>query len=757
MKYIYRILAFTFLYLYTLGCNDPKIPENNYQETEVKEYGFSWSPKEITPDSRADIYFKADEKSQLFGYDGDVYAHIGIVDGGEWISVPAKWDENIEKCKMKKVSANTWHISLSPSVVKWFGVKESQIIPQIGIVVRNTDGTKKGIDTDFFISVNDNRINSDDVVNESLPKGMKHGINISSDQSVTFVLYDKDSKGKHYDVAFVIGSFNNWQKNDQYKMKRDEKEGVWWLTLKNLDIKKEHLFQYYLSGFGKTVKIADPYSEKVVTQDDKYIPSGTYRNISQYPESTSGIVSSFTIQKDKYTWKYSDNFKAAEKENLIIYELLVRDFSDEGNIKTVTKNLDYISSLGVNAIELMPVQEFDGNDSWGYNPCFYFALDKAYGTNEDYKTFIDECHRRGIAVIFDVVYNHCTSNSPLAKLYWDNTKNRPSDNNPYLNVEAPHPYSVFEDFNHESRLTQDYIKRNLKYMLEEYKIDGFRFDLSKGFTQKKTTEANVGNYDKSRINILKSYSDAIKETKQNAYIILEHFADNDEEKELSSYGMMLWRNANFAFAQAAMGYSENSSFHHIDPISYSMPLHTWVGYMESHDEERVAFKQIKYGVDIVRESKTTSYDRLIASAAFLLLDRGPKMIWQFGELAYDISIDNNGRTGKKPSYINKRNEIERSRLYDAYCKIINFRKSNPEFFMSQTPFKWYVNANDWNELRSIKIQSGNKYLYVLGNFDTKQTKEEILPNANWTDLIDGSKYKTSVTIKPNSVRILYAK
>ena len=70
------------------------------------------------------------------------------------------------------------------------------------------------------------------------------------------------------------------------------------------------------------------------------------------------------------------------------------------DLQGAIQKLDYLERLGITAIELMPVQEFEGNDSWGYNPTFYFALDKAYGTSEMYKRFIDECHKRGIAVLF---------------------------------------------------------------------------------------------------------------------------------------------------------------------------------------------------------------------------------------------------------------------------------------------------------------------------------------------------------------------
>ena len=158
-------------------------------------------------------------------------------------------------------------------------------------------------------------------------------------------------------------------------------------------------------------------------------------------------MSAFQSGRPEYTWK-SDGFKIADKDNMVIYEMLLRDFSASGDLAGAMDKLDYLQELGVTAIELMPVQEFDGNDSWGYNPCSYFAMDKAYGTREKYKEFIDECHGRGMAVLLDVVYNQATGAHPMAKMYWDASSKSTSASNPWFNVEAPHPYSVFHDWNH---------------------------------------------------------------------------------------------------------------------------------------------------------------------------------------------------------------------------------------------------------------------------------------------------------------------
>ena len=170
----------------------------------------------------------------------------------------------------------------------------------------------------------------------------------------------------------------------------------------------------------------------------------------------------------------------------MVYELHVRDFVADKNYKAVIDTLSYLKNLGVNAIELMPVQEFTGNDSWGYNPTFYFATDKAYGTKNDFKTFVDKCHEMGFAVILDVVFNQADYEFPYVKMYWDGSQ--PAANSPFFNQQGTHPFSVFFDFNHESPATRAYIGNVVQFWLKEYNIDGYRIDLAKGFTQKQSSK-----------------------------------------------------------------------------------------------------------------------------------------------------------------------------------------------------------------------------------------------------------------------------
>lgn len=554
-----------------------------------------------------------------------------------------------------------------------------------------------------------------------LPAKVSEGINIINNSTVTFVLYDKDKNGVHKDFAHVIGDFNNWEptKDEKSQMNRDDASGCWWLTVSGLDPAKEYAFQYYLgTKTGETVYVADPYSRKILDPyNDPFISSSTYPDNKIYPPKGNGIVSVFNTRPDTYNWQVTD-FTTPPTDHLVIYELLLRDFTEQGNISGAIQKLDYLKDLGVNAIELMPVQEFDGNDSWGYNPAFFFALDKAYGTDRMYKQFIDECHKRGIAVLFDVVYNHATGANPFARIWWDVKNNKTSANNPYFNVNAPHPYSVFHDFNHQSELVRKFVKRNLEFLLEEYNIDGFRFDLTKGFTQNQSSEATAGNYDASRIAILKEYNAVIKNVKSEALVILEHFADNREETELANAGMMVWRNMNWQYGQTAMGYKTDNSDLSGTYYNASRPANSLVSYMESHDEERLAYKQVQWGIDLIKTDLNARMKRLETNAAFFFTVPGPKMIWQFGELGYDVNIDYNGRTGKKPVRWNYVDVPERKQLHTTYSLLINLRHDHPELFSSTANLNWQVTESFWEQGRFLTLSSfGNsKQIVVVGNF-----------------------------------------
>jgi 1,4-alpha-glucan branching enzyme len=725
----------------------------------VAPEGLSYSPEKPDADQPLTLTFKANSQSALYGYTGEVYVHIGVVSDGDWQYVPADWGQNIDKCKMSKTEENnTWSITLSPSIRQWFNSGETPV-NKLGIVIRSADGSKKGIESDSFITVTDTKYKGFEpgaVQKVNLPTGVQEGINVIDASTVTFVLYDKDKDGKSKDYAYILGDFNNWTlaNDESSQMYRDDAAGCWWITVSGLNSNQEYAFQYYVGmKGGESIRIGDPYCEKILDpNNDKYIPASTYADNITYPEKAKGIVSVFKTQKDTYTWS---NFSLTEPEKLVIYELLFRDFTATGDIQGAKAKLGYLKEMGVNAIELMPTQEFDGNDSWGYNPCYFFAMDKAYGTKKDYKDFIDACHLEGIAVILDVVYNHATGEFPHAKLYWDASANKTAKNNPFFNVDAPHPYSVFHDFNHENEWVRNYVKRNLQFLLEEYNLDGFRFDLTKGFTQKTCNESNASNYDAGRVAILKDYHAAIKAVKKDAFVILEHFCDNKEESELAADGLHMWRNLNHAYCQTAMGYSSESDF---SRMYESTPA--WVGFMESHDEERMAYKQSQWGVDALKTDLATRMKQLEVNAAFTFTVPGPKMIWQFGEMGYDITIEENGRTGRKPLHWEYLDNEYRKALHDTYAQLLKLRNEQPELFCGNATLSWKVGVSDWANGRTLYLESiTGKKLVVLGNFTHTETSVSFpADTGEWTDWKSGKKQTVDKTVKvPANSYLIYTK
>jgi hypothetical protein len=183
----------------------------------------------------------------------------------------------------------------------------------------------------------------------------------------------------------------------------------------------------------------------------------------------------------------------------------------------------------------------------------------------------------------DIALNHSFGQSPMVQMYFNAQNNRPSANNPWYNPVPKHAYNVGYDFNHESQHTKYFVGRVVEHWLQEYKIDGFRFDLSKGFTQKQTCDDNGANcnegamaaYDASRITILKGYYDTMQIKSMNSYAIMEHFAVDQEERELADYGMLLWNNMHYQYQEGAMGYTANSNLERALPASHGFTKITW--------------------------------------------------------------------------------------------------------------------------------------------------------------------------------------
>lgn len=550
------------------------------------------------------------------------------------------------------------------------------------------------------------------------PAGTKMGINYIDATTVVLSLYAPNK-----DYVYLLSDLNSWIPDAAYFMNKSTDGNTYWIELENLTAGQEYAYQYLVDG---EILIADPYSEVVLDpNNDDWIPSITYPNLMDYPVETSGIVTLLQPGKPAYNWQVT-NFQKPEKTELVIYELLLRDFIDRHDYETLIDSLNYLENLGVNAIELMPVNEFEGNISWGYNPSFHMALDKYYGDIETFKMFIDECHSRGIAVILDAVFNHAFSQSPLCQLYWDSPNFKPSSDNPWLNTDATHDYNVGYDFNHDSEDTRDFMDRVNSYWVEEFKIDGFRFDLTKGFTQNIGGSFDAWAYDASRIFNLKRMADVIWDIDDETYVILEHFAQNSEEIELADYGCLLWGgyDGHHNYLEASMGYSSN--FSTVSYLNRGWTVPHIVNYMESHDEERMMYKNLQYGASGANgyniKNLPTALDRVGLCAAFFFTVPGPKMLWQFGEVGYDYPIEYNGRTGPKPIEWGYFQDGDRRGVYNMFSSLIKLKRENEVFHTTD----FTLNTGQSDKRKWIHFNHSSMDAIVVGNFDVNG--KNIAPN-----------------------------
>lgn len=571
--------------------------------------------------------------------------------------------------------------------------------------------------------------------------------------------------------VFVVGNFNDWTPVASARMKASPNDTSFWLKIEQEDLPEgDLLYQYAIDGDGR---FADPFSTLVLDpNDDPFINEETFAGIPDYPAGRAdGIVTWLRLDAPEYEWQ-TEEFTVPDPEKMVVYELLIRDFIAAHDFETLTDTLDYLERLGVNTIELMPVSEFEGNISWGYNVSFHMALDKYYGSPEGLKGFVDAAHARGMAVVLDVVYNHAFGESSIIRMWPGSQPYAPGANNPYANVTARHPFNVGYDLNHESALTREYVKTTLRYWLEEFRIDGFRFDLSKGFTQNFSNDVGAWNrYDASRIAILKEYADLVWSVNDDAYMIMEHLGESREENELAQYGngMYFWSGyqPHDAYLEAAMGYTSGngSNFSGVLAENRGFDQPSLVAYMESHDEERMAYKNLQFGNSSGGYDVTdlpTALGRVELASTFFYTLPGPKMLWQFGELGYDYpinycpdgSVNNDCRTGPKPIVWEYRNNAERQEVYHTIADLLYVR-NNYHYFHGEV-----TDASFNGEVRHVFLDSEDGQAAIVGNFGvTAATATTVVPSAGtWFDYFNQTEVQfdagtTSIDLGPGEYRL----
>ncbi len=293
--------------------------------------------------------------------------------------------------------------------------------------------------------------------------------------TVTFVLY-----APFKPFVSLVGDFNHW--NSRANIMVSDGRGLWWTTIAHPGATR---YGFYVAvDESAHVWVGDPYAKEV-----HWDRTGPWAYLPDHPST--------------YQWNDA-GWRTPAPRDLVIYELCVRDFTGHweldyphyGTFSELKEKLPYLSKLGVNAIELMPIHEFPGKSSWGYNPVFYFAPEQTYGSPDDFKSLVDACHRMGIAVILDVAFNHAWGDHPYYQfyppMYGPHGEELP-DLNPFFH-HTPRDVNMWGgvDWDHFVPETTRYFQDVVRYWLHEYHIDGFRFDWVAGVDYDSRDPMNPG-------------------------------------------------------------------------------------------------------------------------------------------------------------------------------------------------------------------------------------------------------------------------
>ena len=426
---------------------------------QVQNVTFEVSPEVFNEDDEVTITV-SDIDPDAWGV-SDIYLWTWSFDSNDLNSINSPtngtWTNSDESQKFTNNGNGTYSYTFTPTTLY-----NRTGIGSIGFLVKAKNGSGDKKSQDIIVQVGEDP-GPPTVTEAPVPNGMLDGMNLDPNDNtkVTLVLF---APGKEF--VHVIGSFNNWQRDDEnYLLKKDSAKDRFWIELTGLAPQTDHMYQYLVDG---QLRIADPYSTIILDEfNDEDIDVTTYPDLPAYPETkTAHAVTLLRTGDAPYNWQVT-NFTPPAKTDLVIYEILIRDFDTPHSFNAVKSRLDYLQNLGVNAIELMPVSEFDGNESWGYNPSFHMALDKYYGSPTAFKELIDECHARGMAVILDVVYNHASGQHPFYRM-WNSVNGgyggQATADNPFFNQTPKHSYNVFNDFDHSAQATQGYVKRTVQYL-----------------------------------------------------------------------------------------------------------------------------------------------------------------------------------------------------------------------------------------------------------------------------------------------------
>ncbi|MEH2329165.1 alpha-amylase family glycosyl hydrolase [Nostoc sp.] len=530
-----------------------------------------------------------------------------------------------------------------------------------------------------------------------------------------FTLFAPRNKG-----AALIGSFSDWK---EIPMSKGE-DGYFRTKIKLEDGVYQYKFRIQTKSPNfapdEWIDIIDPKATDV-NETEKY--------------SVVRIQDGQRIV-DTYLWQH-DEIPLPDNRELVIYEMHVADFTgdevdakERGKYLGIIAKLDYLCELGINAIELMPVNEYPGDYNWGYKVRHFFATESSYGSTEDLKRLIDECHGRGIRVFMDGIYNHTDEECPLILIdrnYWYyEHKHYPEDPNNYWGPEFN--YDNY-DKNLNIKPAWEYIGDVVKFWIQEYHIDGIRFDAVR----------QLANFE--FLNWLTKQAKNYAAPKQ-FYNIAEHIPDTKTVVKPDGPLDACWHES---FRYFIIPYICGKSFELeqlkqiLDPKQQGYAIATNViNYLATHDRERVLRELGNCGI-----FDAPAFERAKLAAALLMTAMGIPMLWmgeEFGE------YQQKSEDVTKPRKINWSllSSDQNHDLFEYYQKLIALRQQTPALQSDNIKF-FYENATE-KVLAYTRWDEQNSHVVVVVNFSDQnlnQYKISDFPTAEyWRDWVSNQEVKS---------------
>jgi 1,4-alpha-glucan branching enzyme len=495
--------------------------------------------------------------------------------------------------------------------------------------------------------------------------------------------------------AALIGSFSDWE---PIPMKK-EPDGYFRTTVELADGAHQYKFRVQSKSWffepDQWVDVNDPYATDI---------DNPTQNCVVRIKDGERIV-------DTYVWQHDDKPLSPDQE-LVIYEMHVGDFSGgeddpyaRGKYKHVVEKLDYLCELGINAVELMPVKEYPGDHSWGYNPRYFFATESSYGSTEGLKHLIDECHGRGIRVLMDGIFNHSEAESPLTQIdhdYWYHHEPRDPDNNwgPEFNYEH-------YDENLETYPARKFIGDVVRFWIQEYHIDGIRYDAAR----------QIANYDFMHW--------IVQEAKETAgakpfYNIAEHIPETADITGVDGPMDGCWHESFYHCIREHIC-GETFDLERLkDAIDAKrqgfLGATNVVNYLTNHDHDRLMVELASREI-----FDDAAFKRLKLGAALLMTAMGVPMLWmgsEFGE--YKPKTPDPA----KIEWSLLGNDLNRG-LFEYYKGLIALRKSNQALYTENVNF--FYEDPESRVMAYIRWNEEGSRVVVVANFSDNFLADYTIP------------------------------